>query len=311
MTDVHAALETAVQRRAERDRLASRSKALGLELGGATGALAEASAGMEDEAVDVHHLESFSPVRIWAALRGRLDTDLDRERDELEKARYLVAAAQAKHDELSRALAANESELASYADADAAYDAALSAKDELLRTAGGPEAAQLLELSEQRGTLGARETELREAVSAATTALQCLGAAEQQFSTARTASNWDTFGGGGLLTDLVKYDRLDKAKAALRDAVQAVATLSRELADVGLAAVDTAQISGFSSGFDVWFDNFFSDMSVRSRIIDAHDRVRLLLGRVDEVRITVQDDLASVGKQLEALDARRVALLTE
>lgn len=308
--DVHAALEETVQRRAERDRLAARSQALRTDLQAAAAALSQAGAGVEDEAVDVHHLESFSPIRIWAALRGRLDTDLDREKAELEQALYVAAEAQRAHDELDRALAANEADLGGYAGADTAYDVALAAKDELLRNSGGPEAAELASIGEQRGLLRSRTTELEEAVAAAVAALERLGAAEHHFAGARSWSNWDTFGGGGLLTDMVKYDRIDQAKASLREAVGAVGTLSRELADVGIAAIDRSEVDGFTRGFDVWFDNFFSDFSVRNRVVEAHDRVRQLLEQVDQVRVTLQGQLSGVRKQLAELDARRTAVLT-
>jgi hypothetical protein len=51
---------------------------------------------LADEAKDVDALESFSPTRIWATLRGSHNDDLARERAEHEAARYAVAEAEAR-----------------------------------------------------------------------------------------------------------------------------------------------------------------------------------------------------------------------
>ena len=50
---------------------------------------------LADEEADVRRLESYSPTRIWAALRGSRDADLDREQAEQQAAEYAVARAEA------------------------------------------------------------------------------------------------------------------------------------------------------------------------------------------------------------------------
>ena len=43
--------------------------------------------------------------------------------------------------------------------------------------------------------------------------------------------------------------------------------LARELADVGVrSTVERLQVDGLTRTFDVWFDNIFTDWSVKSRI---------------------------------------------
>ena len=95
-------------------------------------------------------------------------------------------------------------------------------------------------------------------------------------------SNWDTFGGGGMVTDMMKYGRIDEATAQLRQADEALRRFSRELADVQMSAVGGVEVGEMTRVFDVWFDNIFSDWAVRDRIREASERTRQALAAVDE-----------------------------
>jgi hypothetical protein len=122
---------------------------------------------------------------------------------------------------------------------------------------------------------------------------------------ARSWSTWDTFGGGGMFSDMMKYDRLDEVGHVLRDADLALERFSRELADLRLAGVEAVNVDGLTRAFDMWFDNIFTDLAVRDRIRDAHERVGHVLGVVE----SCLDDLTSRGHaiaaELEELSGRR------
>ena len=122
-------------------------------------------------------------------------------------------------------------------------------------------------------------------------------------------STWDAFGGGGMLTDMMKYDKVDRATEALRRADMALAAFSRELADVDLPQVRGVQVNQMMRPFDVWFDNIFSDMAVRSRIEDASRRVVQALHQVEQALAALEQKGAAVSRELTGLDARREQLL--
>jgi hypothetical protein len=105
-----------------------------------------------------------------------------------------------------------------------------------------------------------------------------------------------------------EYDEVDRATETLRRADLALASFSRELADVDLPSVLGAPVDQLRRTFDVWFDNIFSDLAVRSRIQDAARRVDQARGQVQQAL----DALAQKGRELTAeLAGRREALLLD
>ncbi len=306
---IEAALERAVQARRERDRLRQRRETATGQAQAAADRVAELRSRLADEEQDVERLESFSLARIWAGLKGSRDTDLDRETAERDAARYAVAEAEARHDTARRELAALEAQLSTVGEVDAEYDAALAAKERWLAGGDGPAAQQLARIAEERGTLLAEDTEAREAHAAGVAARDLLGRAEQLLGGARSWSTWDTFGNGGLLTDMMKYDKLDEAADVLRQADMALERFSRELADVGMLGVGEVGIDGLTRTFDVFFDNFFSDLAVRRRIQDAVQRVDQALGTVEQAVHRLASRGREIAARLDELESERRALL--
>lgn len=310
MDDVTAALARAFERRGERAALQRRLQALREQQATTKSRVDETRALLAEEERDVDKLESFSATRILVALKGDRSTELERQVAERDAARYRAAEAQARHDVLLREEASLNAQLSNYEDVEQEYAAALDAKEAALRDDPSPTAARLLEVSSERGTLAARDTELTQAHEVGVIAQQWLAVADGKFGAARTWSNWDSFGGGGMLTDMMKYDRLDEATASLKSSNQALQALSRELADLGMAAVGAVQTDNLTRGFDVWFDNIFSDMSVRTRIINAHERVKQMRAAVAQVMAQIEAEHAKVAQQILALDGEREKLLT-
>ena len=262
------------------------------------------------EARDVRALESFSPTRIWATLKGSRDTDLDREEAERQAAEYAAARADAwlvsTHDEVRRA----EAELAALGDVHARRDRALADKERLLTEAGGTAGAELGRVAEEAASARASTKEVREAAAAGEQAAATLARAQEVLGSAGSWATYDTFFGGGMLTDMVKYDRMDEAQRLLHDADQALRRLSVELADVGMTAVVSGlSVDGLTRAFDVWFDNIFTDWSVKSRITDAARRTDEAAGAVHEIRTRLAGRERELAARLAELTDQRERLL--
>src|SRR5690606_2896787 len=115
---------------------------------------------------DVRALESFSPTRIWATLRGSRDTDLDREEAERQAAEYAASRADAwlvsTHGEVRRA----EAELGALGDVHARRERAIADKEQLLLTAGGSTGEELARIAGELASATATQKEVREAIGA-------------------------------------------------------------------------------------------------------------------------------------------------
>jgi hypothetical protein len=285
MTDTLAALEDLARQRTERDGLtaalnAARSRA---ELADQHATAARARLG--DEEADVAALETFSMTRVLAGLRGSRDTDLDRERAEVTAAQYAAAEADARAATEQREVASLTERLAAYGDLAARRTELLARREAEVRgdPAHADTSARLTALADRLGELVAQRTQLGEADAAGREAHAMLQQTAQHLGSAGSWATYDTFFGGGLVADLVKHDKLDRAAVLMRQADAALVRLSSELADVGIEAVGDIGISSMTRALDVWFDNIFSDWQVRDRIARAGERVQRLLGEVGQV----------------------------
>jgi len=267
----------------------------------------EAREQLQDEQEDVERLESMSWSRIVSALKGRRFTDLERETAERDAARYAVAHAEARNEAAWRDVESVQAQLDALGDVDRVFEEALAAKEQ---AATDPDLARrLAEVSERRGALLAEDREAREAHAAGMRARELLLAARQLLGSARSWSTWDTFGGGGLLTDMMKYDKLDRVSATLREADRALAVFSRELADLQLGGIGGVQVDGLTRTIDVFFDNIFTDWAVRSRIQDAEVRVAQALSAVEHTLNALTERGRAYAEELAELETRRQELL--
>lgn len=306
---VHADLERAVRDREERRSLDQRLRSAEEQVAACQQRVRERNAALTSETKDVERLESFSPTRIWASLRGSRDADMAKETAEREAARYAAAEAQAHLDAAQRDRDRFATQIEALGDVEARYAAALAAKDAWLRNTGSPQSAELAQIASERGRLAARQKETAEAYHAGVAAQQLLAQADRLLGSARGWSTMDTFFDGGMLTDMAKYDKIDQAAAVLHEADIALAAFSRELADIDVQGVGGVEVTSMNRTFDVFFDNIFSDMAVRSRITQAADRTRQALSAVTRLVPELAARQQQLGEQVADLDRRRERLL--
>jgi hypothetical protein len=266
---------------------------------------------LADEDRDVEKLESMSWVRIRATLRGGRASELERETAERDAARYAAAEAEHRATMADADVRGIEAQLSALGDVDGALARALDAKEAWLRQRPGAEASRLAEIATRRGELAALERENREAYDAGRAAHTALSDALDVIRSAASWSTWDAFGGGGLLTDMVKYNRLEEAQRLVRVANDAMAHLATELADVGVTGVQGVEVDGLVRTFDVWFDNIFSDMSVRSRIHEARERLESALAAVERIAGDLVAAKREIGREAAALDVERRTLVRD
>jgi hypothetical protein len=310
MSDVLAALEQLAQDRAERDGLVTALTATTHREQLARDRVAEARRRLATETVEVAELESMSMTRILASLRGSRHGDLDRERAEARAAEYALADAQSRLDVEQRERESLEQRIAAYGDLEARRDQLVRRREAEVHAdpAHADRSARLTELAGRVGELRARGVQVEEADAAGREAHAVLQQTAQHLGSAGSWSTYDTFFGGGIVSSMVKHDKLDRAAALMRQADAALARLGTELADVGIDAVGDLGITSMTRALDIWFDNIFSDWAVRERIGQASERVHALLQRLQEVgqrlatmRQEVESGLAEVETERERL----------
>lgn len=309
VSSAHEQLEQASRVRREAEGLRERLDAATTHADDTTARVQWARDRLTSERGDVVALESLSWSRILSTLKGSHATDLEREQAERDAARYALADAEARDDLAWRDVEAAQAQLDALGDVDQAYADALADKEEWADRHDPAVGRDLIELAERRGVLSAEDQKGREAFDAGITARTHLLHARELLGSAQSWSTWDTFGGGGLVTDLVKYDKLDQVGDALRRADHALGRFSRELADVDVSGVEAVNLDGMTRTFDVFFDNIFTDLRVRSRIQDAGRRVEQALRSVEDTLHALHLRGLAIADELATLTERRESLL--
>jgi hypothetical protein len=105
--------------------------------------------------------------------------------------------------------------------------------------------------------------------------------------------------------------RLDEAAQQAHYADRCMLALRTELADVGETGPVAPQlpIDGLTRFVDVWFDNIFTDFSVRGRIKDAQANVDHAQRAVHEVSNRLRRRGADIQTRLAQLGTERLAVL--
>ena len=182
-------------------------------------------------------------------------------------------------------------------------DALLEEKGELLKALGGETGARLARLDQQLDELEHQRREVGEAISAGRTAESALSAVLDSLDSAEDWGTWDMLG-GGLMATMAKHEHLDDARAGIGWAQQCLSRFRTELADVRDMEIPQVQIGEFATFADYFFDGFFMDWMVQSKIQDAQEGV-------SEVHVRVLNALRNLEQMDQELAGRQAGLESE
>lgn len=123
--------------------------------------------------------------------------------------------------------------------------------------------------------------EIREAIYEADNALHHLESAKVYLN---KASNWGIVDilGGGLLTGLFKYGRMNDAEREIQEAKYALQKFSKELRDVsGYSSIHINELITFA---DFIFDGTLMDIVAQTQIAEAREQCDEAIRRVKQIR---------------------------
>lgn len=131
------------------------------------------------------------------------------------------------------------------------------------------------------------EKEKWEAIEAGQRALQSLRCAQNNLNNARGWGVLDMLG-GGLLSDMVKYSKMNDAKQYMEQARYDLQNFGRELSDVTAVCDLHIETSDFLAFADIFFDGLLADCLMQSRINDARRQVNEAIQRTEQILSQLQ-----------------------
>jgi len=147
--------------------------------------------------------------------------------------------------------------------------------------------------------------EVDEAISAGKKARS---SAETIRTSLKKAEGWGTFDmlGGGLIATMAKRSHIDEAQDQLNYFRADLRSFSNELADVGKELSVDFNIGDFLRFADWFFDGFFVDWAVQSKIssaldqvIEVHDKINHLLSDLEIKEEKIKQRMTELNKNIE------------
>lgn len=132
-------------------------------------------------------------------------------------------------------------------------------------------------------------TKAKELLGLSQRAQELLNAAEQKLGSAK---NWGFFDmlGGGLISTMVKHNRIDDAMGYIRQAEPLLEKLGSELKQAAISSPGGINLGGFAQFADFFLDGIFVDVYVQNRITELQSDLR-----------EVQEKLVAVDKALNQM----------
>lgn len=263
-----------------------------------------------EEQKDVDRLEGRSLAAFYYNVIGKMDEKLDAERREAYAARVKYDAAVRELAGVEADLSSCETELASLRGCEQRYAAVLQQKADALKLAGGPNAQKVLQIEEQIAANDIRAKELKEAISAGTSAYRF---SQQVMASLDSAEGWGTWDvlGGGLLADMAKHSHLDEAQEKIEMLQGSLRKFKTELADVTIDADMQVNIDGFLRFADYFFDGLFADWAVMDEICNAQQKIQNTQNQISGLISHLQQLLEQVDAQQSKLRSEKDLLVLQ
>lgn len=256
------------------------------------------------EQKDVDRLEGGSLAAFFYNVVGKKEEKLTKEKEEAYKAAVKYETAKEELVSVEQGILQREEAVKRLQGCEVKYQTVFEEKLKNVRMAGTAEGEQILQIEEKLYQAECQKREIDEAILAGKQALDTVNSVLDSLDDAEGWATWDTFGGGGFLTDMMKHDHLDDAQSQINQLQIELRNLKTELADVEVHADIQVQIEEFLKFADYFFDGLFADWTVMDKIDES----------ISEVKHTKSEILAVIGKlelKLENVEPKYQKLLEE
>lgn len=263
------------------------------------------------EQKDVIEIQKSSFSAFVLKLVNQYDKKLEKEQYEEIEAKANFDQAVVRMEELSCKKKALAEKLALLDAQMQQYEAALNKRRLWMQEHLSDETSQQYHgLGNKRQDMVVQVTEIEEALEAArlasATALQALDALDS----AEGWATYDVWSKSNIISHIAKYSHIDKAEDCFHRLLSQLADLRTELLDIQRpVAPELLEISPSQRSIDYWFDNIFTDISVRSQIRDNMDELQDLLSQISSIEIHLIKMRRQLNDQMKENQEQQEALL--
>lgn len=252
---------------------------------------------LNKEKRDVEKLEGMSFSSVFLSIIGKKEDKLDKEREEFLAAELRYEECVESIKELEREIEDINRELINYSGVRRDYDRLIKEKEQLVMQDDGVKGNKLRNSLDKINELKLDIKEVREAINAGEKACSSLEEMRKHLDSAKSWGTWDILG-GGLISNIAKHSAIDDANKVAHEAQYLLKSFEKELSDVNKFTEVKVNISGFTTFADFFFDGFFVDWFVQSKIKDSLTNVENVYDKIDNIVNDLRKSLYILEEQL-------------
>lgn len=254
---------------------------------------------MEKEQLDVEKMSQTSLKTLFYKCLGTHDKQVAKEKEEALAAVLKYEGCKKSVDELTDKLSQLTNSHYEMSKVQDKLDALYEEKRRVMASLNMPEYAKIGQLEKEMSFIRREIKELKEAITPGNMAINTLNEAIELLDSAGDWGTWDLLG-GGLVADMMKHDKIDKAKQAILNAQTYVQRLQVELQDVNMSLDGSIHITGGAVFADFFFDGLIADWYMQSKISQSRDNVVATCSKIRKIVNTLSTQLSHKEKDLEA-----------
>lgn len=175
----------------------------------------------------------------------------------------------------------------------------------------GQEAMKIMELKDEIASIESQMNEIREAYTVGSEALRIADEIINSLDKAKGWGTWDTFAGGGLISDMAKHSHLNTAQRLVSDLQIKLRRYKTELMDVRVEAEVEVGIDGFLNFADYFFDSILVDWTVLNKITKSKSQAEMTRNKISLLQYKLYDLKRSIERERDEKRAELDQLVLE
>ncbi len=265
----------------------------------------------EAEALDVEQIQKESLSNTILKLIRKYEGKVEKENQEMLSAKLKYDEAIEKVNILKLDILSLGNNISEIKKQKQNYEDELKKREESIRSNTTTESYRIyIELKQEKELLTNQLYELEEAISAANRVTSTAYSALSQLESAESWATFDAWTRGGIISHIAKYDHIDNAQKDFNLLNSELKNFQKELLDINIdSTYDSIEIDSSTRAVDFWFDNIFTDLSVRDKIQENIGTLTQLNTNINKAVSNLESNRAEIKKKLEDIELKKINLV--
>lgn len=253
------------------------------------------------EKKDVDRLENLTFHSIFHKLRGNIDEKLSKEKLEFLRAESNYLEKKYYLDSLKSSRESIISSLKSLENLDERQELLIEDLSDNLLNFSSTEQTQIKSCLDKINYSSSEKEEISQALNVSE---KLLAICDEVISYLESAQNWGIYDmlGGKFIATHLKHQEIDNAAHSLNKLNFILDQYNKELSELKNTTSISLKIDSFTYTMDYFFDNFFTDSLVQSKINDALNSVNQLKSKIIETQFDLNQCLVNITEHINNLN---------